>query len=54
MVGDNSLKGTRDWTQFSVTCVVPKDTEFLRTGLNFFGSGKVWIDTDSVKLVVVK
>ena len=54
MVRDYSLKGTRDWTQFSVTCAIPEDTEYLHTGFNFFGSGKVWIDTDSVKLEIVK
>ena len=54
MVRDYSLKGTRDWTQFSVTCVIPEDTEYLHTGFNFFGSGKVWIDTDSTKLEIVR
>ncbi len=47
-------KGTSDWTRFSVTCAVPEDTEFLRTGFDFYGSGKVWIDMDSVKLEIVK
>lgn len=54
MFHDYSLKGTRDWTPFSVTCAVPKDTEYLDTGFNFFGSGKAWIDTDSVKLEIIK
>jgi len=54
MIKDSSLKGTRDWTQFSVTCVIPDDTEYLHTGFNFFGSGKVWIDTGSIKLEIVK
>jgi hypothetical protein len=54
MVRDSSLKGTRDWTQFSVTCVIPDNTEYLRTGFNFFGSGKVWIDMDSLKFEIVK
>ncbi len=54
MAGDYSLKGTRDWTQFSVTCAIPDDTEYLRTGFNFFGSGKVWIDTTSIKLEIIK
>jgi len=54
MVKDSSLKGTRDWTQFSVTCVIPDDTEYLHTGFNLFGSGKLWIDTDSIKLEIVK
>jgi hypothetical protein len=50
----SSFKGTRDWTQFSVTCVIPDDTEYLNTGFNFYGSGKVWIDTDSIKYEIVK
>jgi RNA polymerase sigma factor (sigma-70 family) len=54
MVNDYSLKGTRDWTRFSVTCVIPKDTDYLHTGFNFFGSGKVWIDMDSLKLEIIK
>jgi RNA polymerase sigma factor (sigma-70 family) len=54
MVRDSSLKGTRDWTQFSVTCAIPEDTEYLNTGFNFFGSGKVWIDMNSLKFEVVK
>ena len=49
-----SLTGTRDWTQFSVTCVIPKETEYLRTGLSFFGSGKVWIDPASLKCEIVE
>ena len=51
---DHIAKGTRDWTQFSVTCAVPEETEFLRTGFDFYGGGKAWIDTDSVKLEIVK
>jgi RNA polymerase sigma factor (sigma-70 family) len=54
MVNDYSLRGTRDWTQFSVTCVVPKQTQYLRTGFGFYGSGKVWIDMNSLKCEIVK
>jgi hypothetical protein len=54
MVRDYSFKGTRDWTQFSVTCTVPDNTEYLDTGFNFFGSGKVWIDLDSVKYKIIR
>ena len=54
MVNDYSLKGTRDWTPFSVTCVIPKETEYLRTGFTFHGSGKVWIDMDLLKFEIVK
>lgn len=51
---DGIHKGTQDWTQFSVTCHVPNGTEYVRTGFNFYGSGKAWIDEDSVKLEIVK
>jgi hypothetical protein len=54
MANDYNLKGTRDWTRFSVTCKIPEDTEYLHTGFNFFGSGKAWIDMDSLKFEVVK
>jgi RNA polymerase sigma factor (sigma-70 family) len=54
MARDYSLKGTRDWTRFSVTCVVSEDAGYLDTGFNFFGSGKAWIDTGSIKLEIVK
>ena len=54
MVNDYSLKGTRDWTPFSVTCVIPKQTQYLRTGFSFQGSGKVWIDMNSLKFEIVE
>lgn len=37
MVNDYSLKGTRDWTQFSVTCAIPKNTHYLGIGFNLYG-----------------
>ncbi|HEY3762505.1 MAG TPA: sigma-70 family RNA polymerase sigma factor [Verrucomicrobiae bacterium] len=54
MAGMNSLTGTRDWVPFAVTCNVPADTEYLCTGFNFSGSGKVWVDTNSIKWEIVK
>ena len=54
LVNDYSLTGTRDWSRFSVTCKIPDDTEYLHTGFNFFGSGKAWIDMDSIKLEIIK
>ncbi len=41
--------GTTDWTEHVITCTVPKDTQCLDTGFAFSGSGKVWIDMDSLK-----
>ncbi|HTR42376.1 MAG TPA: sigma-70 family RNA polymerase sigma factor [Pseudomonadales bacterium] len=54
MSRDYSLKGTRDWMPFSVTCAIPNDTTYLRTGFVFSGSGKAWIDLDSIKYEIVK
>jgi RNA polymerase sigma factor (sigma-70 family) len=54
MYRDYSLKGTLGWTPFSVTCAVPNDTEYLDTGFVFSGSGKAWIDLDSIKYEIVK
>ncbi len=54
MVNNYSLKGNRDWTPFSVTCVIPKQTQYLRTGFTFHGGGKVWIDMHSLKCEIVK
>lgn len=54
MYRDYSLKGTHDWTPFSVTCVIPDNTAYIRTGFVFSGSGKAWIDLDSIKYEIVK
>ncbi len=45
MSRDYSLKGTLDWTQFSVTCRIPENSSHVDTSLIFWGSGKAWIDT---------
>jgi hypothetical protein len=52
--GRNSLNGTRDWTQFTVTCAVPDNAQHIDTAFIFYGSGKVWIDMDSLKLKIIK
>jgi RNA polymerase sigma factor (sigma-70 family) len=54
MVQDNSLRGTLNWTPFSVTCEIPKNTGHIVTSFTFWGSGKVWIDTNSLALTIVK
>lgn len=54
MYRDYTLKGTRDWTPFSVTCAIPESAEYVDTGFNFYGSGKAWIDLDSIKYEIVK
>jgi hypothetical protein len=43
------VTGTTDWTQRSIICVIPKETQCLDTGFAFSGSGKVWIDMESLK-----
>jgi RNA polymerase sigma factor (sigma-70 family) len=54
MVQDKSIRGTLDWTQFSVSCEIPKNTGHIVTSFIFWGSGKVWIDTNSLELTIVK
>jgi RNA polymerase sigma factor (sigma-70 family) len=54
MVQDKSIRGTLDWTQFSLTCEIPKNTGHIVTSFLFWGSGKVWIDTNSLELTIVK
>ena len=43
------VTGTTDWTQHVITCVIPKQTQCLDTGFAFTGSGKVWIDMETLK-----
>ena len=50
----NPAGGTTDWTQHVITCVIPKATQCLDTGFAFDGSGKFWIDMDSLKYEIVK
>ena len=54
MVQDNSIRGTLDWTPFSLTCDIPKNTGHIETSFIIWGSGKVWIDTNSLELTIVK
>ncbi len=54
MVHDKSIRGTMNWTPFSVTCDIPKDTGHIETSFIFWGGGKVWIDTNSLALDIVK
>ncbi len=54
MVQDKSIRGTLNWTPLSITCEIPKDTGRIVTSFIFSGSGKVWIDTNSLELTIVK
>ena len=54
MSRDNSLRGTRDWTKFSVTCAVQDNTQHIDTAFIFWGSGQIWIDMDSLKFEIIK
>jgi len=54
MVNDQSLRGTLDWTPFSLTCDIPKNTTHIVMSFIFWGGGKVWIDTNSLDLTIVK
>jgi hypothetical protein len=54
MVQDESLSGTMDWTLFSLTCEIPENTGNIVNSFIFWGGGKVWIDTNSLELTIVK
>ena len=54
LANGNMLKGTQDWTQFTVTCVIPDDINHIDTAFIFYGSGKAWIDMDSLKFKIIK
>jgi RNA polymerase sigma factor (sigma-70 family) len=49
-----TFRGTHDWTPFAVTCAIPENSEYLRSGFDFLGSGKAWIDTNSIKYEIIK
>jgi RNA polymerase sigma factor (sigma-70 family) len=53
MSNDYSLKGTKDWTKFTVTGKIAEDTAHIDTPFILWGSGKAWIDMDSLKFEVV-
>jgi hypothetical protein len=53
MSNNYSLKGTMDWTKFTVTGKIAEDTAHIDTPFILWGSGKVWIDMDSLKFEVV-
>ena len=52
--GRTQIRGTTDWAQHSVTCVIPEDTQDFQTAFFIFGSGKLWIDMGSLKFEIVK
>jgi RNA polymerase sigma factor (sigma-70 family) len=54
MAQDSSIRGTLNWTPFSLTCNIPKNTGYIVNSFTFWGSGKVWIDTNSLELTIVK
>ena len=54
MSGDKSLTGTLGWTQFTVTSAIGKETTHVDTPFILWGSGKAWIDMESLKFEVVK
>ena len=52
--GSHPVHGTTDWTRYVINCRIPKGTQSIDTGFNFFRSGKAWIDMDSLKYELVK
>jgi RNA polymerase sigma factor (sigma-70 family) len=47
------ITGTTPWTERSVTCWIPKDTQCLDTGFAFNGKGRLWIDMESLRYEIV-
>src|SRR5581483_8578695 len=44
--------GDTDWTLHTITCQIPPDTQYFNINWGFYGTGEMWIDTDSFKLEV--
>jgi len=47
------IHGSSDWTEHVVTCFIPEETQCLDTGFSFAGSGKLWIDMQSLKYEII-
>jgi hypothetical protein len=47
------IRGNTDWTERSIFCAIPKETQCLDTGFYFNGKGKVWIDMESLKYEII-
>jgi len=46
-------RGTSGWKLRVTTCWIPKETQYIDTGFSFYGTGKAWIDLDSLKYEIV-
>jgi len=38
------IKGTRDWTEYSITLPLPEKAKTINIGAFLFGKGKLWVD----------
>ena len=47
------IRGTTDWTQRSIVCAIPKETQCFDTGFYFNGKGKFWIDMESLRYEII-
>ena len=47
------IVGTRDWKEYSVVCDIPEETEHIQTAVFMYGDGKLWVDTNSLKLEII-
>jgi RNA polymerase sigma factor (sigma-70 family) len=47
------ISGTTDWTQRSIFCAIPKETQCFDTGFYFNGKGKIWIDMESLQYEII-
>jgi len=51
--GGKPIRGTTDWTHYTITCKIPETTQCLDTGFAFHGSGKFWVDMESLKYEIM-
>ena len=45
--------GTRDWKEYSIVCDIPEETKYIQTAVFMYGDGKLWVDTNSLKLEII-
>jgi len=53
-VGGKNIRGTTDWAKHTILCEIPEDTQCLDTGFAFHGSGKFWVDIESLKYEIAE
>ncbi|HTG45272.1 MAG TPA: hypothetical protein VK633_12145, partial [Verrucomicrobiae bacterium] len=47
------ILGTTDWREYSIVCDIPEETKQIQTAVFMYGDGKLWVDTNSLKLEIM-